>query len=322
MFRKPKRKAKTSLRRKEDDEDDAVNRSSVKNDSDDEDEDTSALLSEARKRSKTTSTTVSGKSSGEDDSGRNVMHSFKPTDERISASELATSVAEHHPEQNATASKRDGESADAALVGRGEDGIFRNQQRNKFLAGPIRAAQHVRVTARFDYQPDICKDYKETGFCGFGDTCIYLHDRGDTLSGWQLEQQWEEQRKKEKERQEQEMQDFLEKSQGGGDDKKNSAMTSTEDGLPFACFLCRDYFKDPVVTNCQHYFCEKCIMQHVRSNSDGGERNSVTAAAPCPVCGKDTSSVFNQPTKLIAKKRKVVGSKASWEEYANSFREK
>lgn len=21
---------------------------------------------------------------------------------------------------------------------------------------------------RWDYQPDICKDYKETGFCGFG----------------------------------------------------------------------------------------------------------------------------------------------------------
>jgi RING finger protein 113A len=34
--------------------------------------------------------------------------------------------------------------------------------------GPIRAPDNVRVTVRWDYQPDICKDYKETGFCGFG----------------------------------------------------------------------------------------------------------------------------------------------------------
>ena len=34
--------------------------------------------------------------------------------------------------------------------------------------GPIRAPEHLRATVRWDYQPDICKDYKETGFCGFG----------------------------------------------------------------------------------------------------------------------------------------------------------
>ncbi|KAK7359254.1 hypothetical protein VNO77_01207 [Canavalia gladiata] len=35
--------------------------------------------------------------------------------------------------------------------------------------GPLRASAHIRVSARFDYQPDICKDYKETGYCGYGD---------------------------------------------------------------------------------------------------------------------------------------------------------
>lgn len=34
--------------------------------------------------------------------------------------------------------------------------------------GPIRAPSNIRATVRWDYQPDICKDYKETGFCGFG----------------------------------------------------------------------------------------------------------------------------------------------------------
>jgi len=34
--------------------------------------------------------------------------------------------------------------------------------------GPIRAPLHLRATVRWDYQPDICKDWKETGYCGFG----------------------------------------------------------------------------------------------------------------------------------------------------------
>lgn len=34
--------------------------------------------------------------------------------------------------------------------------------------GPMRAPTNIRSTVRWDYQPDICKDYKETGFCGFG----------------------------------------------------------------------------------------------------------------------------------------------------------
>ena len=40
---------------------------------------------------------------------------------------------------------------------------------------------------RFDYQPDICKDYKETGYCGYGDACKFVHDRGDYKSGWELD---------------------------------------------------------------------------------------------------------------------------------------
>ncbi|KAL1561928.1 zinc finger CCCH domain-containing protein 1-like [Salvia divinorum] len=61
--------------------------------------------------------------------------------------------------------------------------------------GPLRASAHIRVSARFDYQPDICKDYKETGYCGYGDSCKFMHDRGDYKSGWQLEQEWDEKEK-------------------------------------------------------------------------------------------------------------------------------
>ena len=45
----------------------------------------------------------------------------------------------------------------------------------------------VRSTAIIDYKPDLCKDYKETGFCSYGDACKFMHDRGDYKSGAELE---------------------------------------------------------------------------------------------------------------------------------------
>eukprot|EP01113_Clastostelium_recurvatum_P034263 TRINITY_DN4626_c0_g1_i4.p1 TRINITY_DN4626_c0_g1~~TRINITY_DN4626_c0_g1_i4.p1 ORF type:complete len:244 (+),score=33.40 TRINITY_DN4626_c0_g1_i4:51-782(+) len=59
-------------------------------------------------------------------------------------------------------------------------------------AGPVKGSGHIRISSRFDYQPDLCKDYKETGYCGFGDSCKFMHDRGDYKSGWQLEREWDE----------------------------------------------------------------------------------------------------------------------------------
>lgn len=48
-----------------------------------------------------------------------------------------------------------------------------------FRKGPIRAPEHLRATVRWDYQPDICKDYKETGFCGFGGGCGFVRGSGE-----------------------------------------------------------------------------------------------------------------------------------------------
>lgn len=36
--------------------------------------------------------------------------------------------------------------------------------------GPVKAPSNVRTTTTTDYSPGICKDYKLTGFCGFGDS--------------------------------------------------------------------------------------------------------------------------------------------------------
>lgn len=55
------------------------------------------------------------------------------------------------------------------------------------LYGPVRGSQYARTTLGVDYNPEVCKDYKETGYCTFGDTCKFIHDRSTYKSGWQLD---------------------------------------------------------------------------------------------------------------------------------------
>lgn len=150
--------------------------------------------------------------------------------------------------------------------------------------GPTRAPANVRGICRFDYQPDICKDYKETGQCPFGDSCIYLHDRSDYKSGWQLEKEWEEEQRKKAER--------LARRLAAGLPEESSSESGDEDEIPFACYICRQPYTNPVATNCEHYFCEKCAMERNKTNAN------------CAVCGEPTNGIFNQAPKLLAKLRK------------------
>ncbi|KRX24516.1 RING finger protein [Trichinella nelsoni] len=139
-----------------------------------------------------------------------------------------------------------------------------------FCKGPLRAPEFVRRSVRWDYRPDICKDYKETGFCGFGDSCIFLHDRSDYKHGWELERDWE-------------------KGRYGKDDEDvhKYEISDEEEELPFKCLICRNSFTDPVVTRCKHYFCEKCALEHSRKTMK------------CFVCQKNTMGIF-APSKGLA----------------------
>lgn len=134
--------------------------------------------------------------------------------------------------------------------------------------GPVRAPENIRSTVRWDYQPDLCKDYKETGFCGFGDSCKFLHDRTDYKAGWQIE---------------------LEMSRGTFNeaDDNQYLIKDDDDDLPFRCFICRKSFKSPVVTKCKHYFCEKCAIDNYRKSTR------------CFVCGVQTMGVFNPAKEII-----------------------
>lgn len=165
--------------------------------------------------------------------------------------------------------------------------------------GPIKAPTFLKVTSRFDYQPDICKDYKETGFCGYGDSCKFLHDRGDYKAGWQIEREWDEKQAKKRKMVEESMK-FIDPENGEdgeqmpGEEEENYEIDMEEE-FPFACYICRQPFVDPVVTECGHYFCEQCALQ----------RNKKTTK--CIVCNKQTNGVFNRARKLIKHMNKLIG---------------
>ena len=154
--------------------------------------------------------------------------------------------------------------------------------------GPMRASSNVRTTARFDYDPSICKDYKETGTCGYGDSCIYLHDRSDYKSGWQIEQEWKD---KERQRAKELLGSAAGDFGGDGDDGQGGTTRSGSSGstLPFACFICRGPFVKPVKTICEHYFCEKCALQRF-----GKQKKH-----DCAVCGEPTKGNFSVAQEII-----------------------
>lgn len=121
----------------------------------------------------------------------------------------------------------------------------------------------IKSTILTDYQPDICKDYKETGFCGFGDSCKFLHDRSDYKHGWQIEQEWAKGQHKDE-----------------ADDAyliKDSDDEGEEDNHD-KCAICKEPYKDPVATKCKHQFCGPCADKECTSK--------------CFVCKKPTSGIF------------------------------
>jgi len=318
MFRKPKRSAKATLRKRNkkstDGGDDIPDsrftaRESIHNSSDEE---SNAVIHHSRLSGKRRKLQNNKKKAATESGPTSLVHQYDSSKSKLlTAKELATREAEYHPEERCVTIPQNEELSYADNNTKIYNGA--KKETNKFHAGPLKAPTFIRTTCRFDYQPDICKDYKETGFCGFGDTCIYLHDRGDTLSGWQLEQQWEERKKKEQEAKEKEMNKFIQSTSNAIGSKSydakedNDFVVDTSDGIPYACHICRGPFTNPVVTTCMHYFNEKCIMEEYQKS------------AACPICKKDTHGVFNYPTKLIAKKRRVVGSKKGWDDYFNAM---
>ena len=165
--------------------------------------------------------------------------------------------------------------------------VVRDPKKPKWSGPQKPQANNVRMISRFDYQPDVCKDYKETGRCGYGDSCKFLHDRGDYKQGWELERDWNAEQEKKRKRAllglpADEDEDESKKKDG------TSSSADDESSLPWACLICRQPFKNPVVTRCNHYYCEDCALQHYVKDTK------------CFACKAQTLGIFNTATKLIA----------------------
>ena len=139
----------------------------------------------------------------------------------------------------------------------------------------IKQPINLKTTILMDYQPDICKDFKQTGYCGYGDNCKFLHSRDDFKTGWKLNKDWEEFSSKKFE--DKEKQDAFKKK-----------IEETIKNVPFKCVICHNDYNNPVVTNCQHYFCSKCFFQRIKE----------TGNKKCIICGNDTKGSAKVATDL------------------------
>ncbi|CZR63824.1 related to N.crassa uvs2 protein [Phialocephala subalpina] len=174
--------------------------------------------------------------------------------------------------------------------------IQKNPNAPTRVVGPIKAPTNLRTITVTDYSPDVCKDYKQTGFCGFGDSCKFLHAREDYKQGWQLDREWENVTKGKKVTGGTKMASAnrnAEEEDSGDDD-------ALLEGIPFACIICRDKYKDPIVTKCGHYFCESCALKRYRKDPS------------CAACGAGTGGVFNVAKglkKLLDRKREKAAKR-------------
>ena len=237
---------------------------------------------------------------------------FESIETETSADRDNRAVKERNLALNETMQGDGDASAAGAKVYRGEAG-YKNyiaKSKEKLAAGkfsgtqgPIRAPTFVRTSARFDYQPDICKDFKETGYCGYGDACIYMHDRTDYKSGWQIEQEYATKQKRRAKRLAAGLDPNAESSGDDDEEEGGDALLADASGLPFACFLCRTNWGDletgnrPVVTQCGHYFCERCALRRMRTTPK------------CGACDAQTRGIFNNAKKIIAKLDTAAGKK-------------
>lgn len=134
---------------------------------------------------------------------------------------------------------------------------------NKRIVQP----DNMNSTLIMDMQPDVCKDFQKTGYCGYGDSCKFLHSRDDFKAGWKLNTDWVI-------------------------DDHNKKLDECID-IPFKCVLCEQDYKSPIVTKCGHYFCNACFLERLRTDKS------------CFICHKDTqgsAKVASNLKRLLARR--------------------
>lgn len=197
-----------------------------------------------------------------------------------------------------------GQAGYASYFDQTEEDLKRKQF--KGTLGPTKKDNFVKESTRMDYNPELCKDYFETGHCAFGDTCIFIHDRTDYASGHQLEKDWnDKQRKLHKKLMGKKYKDESDDDTENEDNISNKQEEVDDEGLPLKCKICNQYFKEPIVTKCNHYFCESCALKRYREDKS------------CFICQKHTQGIFNEADRIAKKLAKMT--KEEVEEYRRMY---
>lgn len=142
-----------------------------------------------------------------------------------------------------------------------EDQLNDTIEKNKVLGhiAPMRVNTNFRATSRMDYSLGICKDFQRSGICGFGDDCVFMHDRGNYMNSWEIDEKIRR------------------------NENKATVSEPEEDVVDIStdCPICNAPFQKAVLTVCMHKFCEECALKHHRKKG------------LCFVCRYPTKGIFN-----------------------------
>ncbi|ODV79668.1 uncharacterized protein CANTADRAFT_49638 [Suhomyces tanzawaensis NRRL Y-17324] len=119
------------------------------------------------------------------------------------------------------------------------------------------APANIKTLTLTDFQPDVCKDFLQTGYCGYGDTCKFLHVRDELKQTKPVNKEWQ--------------------TVVSGMAPKTG---SDEELLPFKCVLCKKDYKGPVKTQCGHIFCKTCFLDRYKKK------------LTCFLCSKETNGII------------------------------
>ena len=132
-----------------------------------------------------------------------------------------------------------------------------------------RLKKHFKNPIDVDYNMSRCKDFHDAGYCSWGQSCIYAHDRTDYKRGWELDKEWEE---KQKEMDKKGLQAYSQRKSNSEEEKDNT--------VQIICGICDKQAEDPVIAECKHIFCESCILKEFAKSK------------VCPVCKKKIQGNF------------------------------
>lgn len=80
------------------------------------------------------------------------------------------------------------------------------------------------------------------------DSCKFLHDRSDYKHGWEIERDYEAGLYGKSGNMTSDLTMFFQFQTDSISDETNYEISDDEEELPFKCFICRESFKDPIVT--------------------------------------------------------------------------